>query len=183
MPQPTKRYPVVVVALLSVALAAFLVVRALGAARSLPDAPASGQATSPEPEVTPPVPAPPVVDAAAPPLLPARASAVADPLPRRAPRPAAAAALGEDALLARIDELGPSNLPLTVQLAREALARFPDSPRAPEFAMNLTKSLVHLGRIDEAREAAREMLRKYPDSPFTGEVERHLLTNPPNPPR
>lgn len=183
MSQPTKRYPVVVVVLLSVALAAFLVVRAREAARSLPGAPASRNATSPEPAVTSPVPAPPIVAAAAPPPRPARAPALADPKPRRPPRPDAAAALSEDALLARIDELGPSNLPLTAGLAREALARFPDSPRAPEFAMNLTKSLLHMGQIDEAREAAREMLRKYPASPFTGEVERHLLTNPPNPPR
>jgi hypothetical protein len=181
MSQAKKRYPVVVVALLSVALAAFLVVRALGEARSLPDASASGHATSPG-AVMPPVTAPPVGDAAAPTLHRARPSALADTRLRRA-RPDAAAALGEEALLARIDELGPSNLPLTVQLAREALARFPDSPRAPEFAMNLTKSLLHIGRLDEAREAAREMVRKYPTSPFTGEVERHLLTNPPNPPR
>jgi hypothetical protein len=183
MSQAKKRYPLVVVALLSVALAAFLVVRALGeAGSSLPDAVANGPATSPEPPVTPPAPAPPVVDVAAP-LRRARPSAPADPQLRRAPRPDAGAALGDEALLARIDELGPSNLPLTVQLAREALVRFPDSPRAPEFAMNLTKSLLHLGQIDEARETAREMLRKYPTSPFTGEVERHLLTNPPNPPR
>jgi len=174
MSQPTKRFPLVIVVLLSAALGAFLVIRVGGASRSSSHAPVPDDATTPEPAVAPVVTAPPVVDAAPP--LP-------EPQPRRAPRRDAAASLSEDALLARIDELGPSNLPLTVQLAREALSRFPDSPRAPEFAMNLTKALVHLGRVDEARAEAREMLRKYPASPFTGEVERHLLTNPPNPPR
>ena len=169
--------------LLSVAVAAFLVVRGLKAARPVPTAPTNGPVTSPETGVTPAVPSPPLVDAAALPPPPGSLPARADSQRRRAPRPDAAAPPSEDALLARIDELGPSNLPLTVQLAREALARFPASSRAPEFAMNLTKSLLHLGRIDEARAEAREMLRKYPDSPFTGEVERHLLTNPPNPPR
>ena len=48
---------------------------------------------------------PPGIDAAAPPLP--RPLAFADPQVRRAPRPDVAPALGEDALLARIDELGP----------------------------------------------------------------------------
>jgi len=183
MSPPTKRYPVLVVVLLCVTVAAFLVVRGLKAARPMPAAPTNGVVSSPEAGVAPPVPAPPLVDAAALPSPSGSLPASADPQRRRAPRPDSAAPPTEEALLARIDELGPSNLPLTVQLAREALARFPESSRAPEFAMNLTKSLLHLGRTDEARAEAREMLRKYPDSPFTGEVERHVLTNPPNPPR
>lgn len=181
MPEPTKRYWVVILVLAG-ALAGFLVVRALGEARPRPGAAADAKLTSPQQAAAPSVVAPPVVEDAGPPVRP-RSLAITDPQQRRSPRPDAAAAPSEDALLARIDELGPSNLQLTVQLAREALARFPDSPRAPEFAMNLTKALVHLGRGDEAREAAREMLRRYPTSPFTGEVEHHVLTNPPNPPR
>jgi len=175
-----KRHLVLVVVLLAVVLAAFLVFRGLAASRSSSAAPAADDATSPEP---PPAIASPVVDAAAPRVARPRPAALADPRLRRAPGPDGGTALREDALIARIEELGPSDLPLTVRLAREGLSRFPDSPRAPEFAMNLTKALLHMGRIDEAREEAREMLRKYPNSPFTGEVERHLLTNPPNPPR
>jgi len=180
MSEPKQRYWVVILVLAG-ALAGFLIVRAMGEARPTPGASAGALVTSAEQAAAPSVTAPPVVEDAGPQARPARSAAVTDPRQRRSPRPDAAAVLSEDALLARIDELGPSNLPLTVQLAREALARYPDSPRAPEFAMNLTKALVHLGRIDEAREAAREMLRKYPTSPFTGEVEHHLLTNPPNP--
>lgn len=178
-----KRHLVLVVVLLAVVLAAFLVFRGRAASRSVPAPPAADDATSPEPPVTPPVSASPVVDATAPRVARGRPAALADPRLRRAPGPDGGTALREDALIARIDELGPSDLPLTVRLAREGLSRFPDSPRAPEFAMNLTKALLHMGQIEEAREEAREMLRKYPNSPFTGEVERHLLTNPPNPPR
>jgi hypothetical protein len=116
------------------------------------------------------------------PALPSTVAKVA-PKPRRPALPDAAKPADPAALLAKINELGPSNLPLTVELARDALARFPDSPTAPEFAMNLAKALLHMGRVDEAREEARRMLRNYPDSPFTREVEHHLLTNPPNPPR
>jgi hypothetical protein len=119
--------------------------------------------------------------AATKPALPPSTTAVAGPKLRRPAAPAAGRPLDEAALLAKINELGPSNLPLTVQLAREAAARFPDSPRAPEFEMNLAKALLHMGSVEEAREEARIMLKKYPDSPFTREVEHHLLTNPPNP--
>jgi tetratricopeptide (TPR) repeat protein len=101
--------------------------------------------------------------------------------PKRRRQADASKPLDEAALLAKINELGPSNLPLTLKLAREAIARFPDSPNAPEFAMNIAKSLLHMGRVEEARDEARLMLKKYPKSPFTLEVEHHLLRNPPNP--
>jgi hypothetical protein len=103
------------------------------------------------------------------------------PKPRKPSPTDAARPLDEAELLATINELGPSNLPLTVALAKEAVSRFPNSPKAPEFEMNIAKSLLHMGRIDEAREQARLMLKKYPGNPFTLEVEHHLLTNPPNP--
>ena len=141
-----------------------------------------GQSPSSAPPV-PITPAEPVpVEVAAKPA-PSSTAAIARPKPRRPAAPDSARPLDEAALLAKIDELGPSNLPLTVELARDALARFPDSPRAPEFAMNLAKALLHMGRVEEAREEARLMLKKYPQSPFTREVEHHLLTNPPNPPQ
>jgi hypothetical protein len=161
------------IAAVAVALAAVAVLYVLRDTRSAsePKAPPSGAMS------------PPVSTAAQPPTPPIAPSSVPAvvPRPRRAVSAAARKTLDEAALLAKIDDLGPSNLALTVELAREGLRRFPDSPRAPEFAMNLAKALLHMGRVDEAREEARTMLKKYPDSPFTREVEHHLLTNPPNP--
>ncbi len=131
----------------------------------------SRPAPAPEPGPTP----------AAAPSLPPPAPAIASLKPRKARAPDAGKLLDEDALLAKINAVGPSDLELTLRLAREAVARFPGSPKAPEFEMNIAKSLLHLGRVEEARDQARHMLEKYPSSPFTLEVEHHLLRNPPNP--
>jgi hypothetical protein len=117
---------------------------------------------------------------------PARPAPQPEPTAPKLARPAAPDAgprLDEAALLAKINELGPSNLPLSLALAREGVARFPGGPNAPEFEMNIAKSLLHLGRLEEARAQARHMVEKYPGNPFTLEVEHHLLRNPPNPPR
>ena len=112
---------------------------------------------------------------------PSTAPVLAAPKPWKATEPDARKPLDEATLLARVREIGPSNLELSLQLAREAVARFPESPNAPEFEMNIAKSLLHLGRVEEAREQARLMLKKYPGNSFTLEVEHHLLRNPPNP--
>jgi tetratricopeptide (TPR) repeat protein len=115
------------------------------------------------------------------PSPPSPVPAAAPPKPHKPAPPAAGKPMDEDALLAKINEIGPSDLELTLKLAREAVARFPDSPKAPEFEMNIAKSLLHLGRVEEAREQARHMLKKYPGNSFTLEVEHHLLRAPPNP--
>ena len=75
-------------------------------------------------------------------------------------------------------ELGGTNPALTLQLAREASARFPDGAGAPELTWYVVKSLTDLGRFDEAVAEAKAMVQKYPDDSFALDVERHLLSNP-----
>ena len=90
--------------------------------------------------------------------------------------------LTEAALMAKLHDLAASDPPLSLQLAREAVARFPDSPQAPEFEWNLVKALANMEHYREAKEAARVMVKKYPGNDFAADVERHLLNHPPNPP-
>ena len=114
-----------------------------------------------------------------PPQLPVP-SAAAPKLRKPAP-PEVAKTLDEASLLAKLHVLGPSDPPLSLQLAREAVARFPDSPNAPEFAWNVAKALFNMGRMKEAEAEARVMVKKYPGNYFAGDVEHHLLNHPPNP--
>jgi hypothetical protein len=95
--------------------------------------------------------------------------------------PDAKAVPDEASLLAQLHELGGTDPPLSLELAREALARFPDSPNAPEFHWNVVKALFNMRELDEAKDEARIMLWKYPDNYYTGDVVRHLLNPPPNP--
>ena len=95
--------------------------------------------------------------------------------------PDAGQLLDEASLLAKLHELGASDPPQSLQLAKEAVARFPDSPNAPEFHWNVVKALFNLRQLDEAKDEARIMLWKYPDNYYTGDVVRHLLNPPPNP--
>jgi hypothetical protein len=90
--------------------------------------------------------------------------------------------LDEASLMAKLHELAASDPPLSLKLAREALARFPNSPEAPEFEWNFVKALANMERYKEAEEAARVMVKKYPDNHFAADVDRHLLNHPPNPP-
>jgi TolA-binding protein len=83
--------------------------------------------------------------------------------------------------MAKLHELAASDPPLSLQLAREAVARFPDSPDAPEFEWNVVKALANMERYEEAEDEARVMVKKYPDNYFSADVERHLLNHPPNP--
>jgi TolA-binding protein len=89
-----------------------------------------------------------------------------------------AALASEAALMARLQQLGESNRPLSLQLAREGNARFPHGPDAPQRAFIVAKSLVDMGRFKEAQQEARLMLKNYPNDPYTLDVERHLLSNP-----
>jgi hypothetical protein len=95
--------------------------------------------------------------------------------------PDAGELVDEASLLAKLHELGASDPPQSLQLAKEAVARFPDSPNAPEFHWNVVKALFNLRQLDEAKDEARIMLWKYPDNYYTGDVVRHLLNPPPNP--
>ena len=85
-------------------------------------------------------------------------------------------------LMAKLHDLAASDPPLSLQLAREAVARFPDSPDAPEFEWNVVKALANMERYKEAEEEARVMVKKYPGNYFSADVDRHLLNHPPNPP-
>jgi len=141
-----------------------------------------------------PMPAPPEeLDAVAEPAPPKSTAADMKPLPRllptlvagprvRAPAELNAGKLLDDAsLLTRLHDLAASDPPMSLKLASEAVARFPDSPNAPEFEWNVVKSLFNMQRIEEAKAEARIMLWKYPDNYFTSDVEHHLLNHPPNP--
>jgi hypothetical protein len=87
----------------------------------------------------------------------------------------------EASLLEQLHELAGSDPDRSLNLAREAVAQFPDSPNAPEFEWNVVKALFNLRRLDEAEAEARIMVSKYPGSSFTGDVVHHLLHHSPNP--
>jgi hypothetical protein len=114
---------------------------------------------------------------------------LAKPLPTGVPRsresvePPAPQRPDEASLIAKLRDLAASDPPQSLRLAREALARFPDSPRAPEFEWNVVKALANMDQTREAEEEARGMLEKYPDSPLSVDVDHHVLHHPPNPPR
>jgi hypothetical protein len=104
----------------------------------------------------------------------ATAGAVAAPLTARD----LAALVNEAALMVRLRQLRETDPPLSLRLAREGNARFPNSSDAPERAFIVVKSLVDLARFKEAQQEARKMLKAYPNDPRTLDVERHLLSNP-----
>jgi len=86
--------------------------------------------------------------------------------------------VNEVALMVRLHQLGETNPPLSLRLAREGNVRFPHTPDAPERAFIVVKSLVDMARFKEAQDEARRMLKDYPNDPHTLDVERHLLSNP-----
>ena len=90
----------------------------------------------------------------------------------------AGALLTEIALLAKLHDLAASDPALSLRLAKEALARFPDSPDAPEFEWTVVRSLSSLQRFDEARKEAVFMIKKYPGTSWSSDVQRHVLSNP-----
>lgn len=111
----------------------------------------------------------------------APAVAASESAPETRPRPPDLAPSSDEAsLLAKLHGLGMSDPELSLKLAREAIARFPNSPNAPEFEWNAVKALFNLHRIDEAKEEAREMLRRFPANHFSLDVDRHLLHPQPN---
>jgi hypothetical protein len=84
----------------------------------------------------------------------------------------------EAALLAKLHDVAAADPALSLRLAKEALARFPDSPDAPEFEWYVVRSLSNLARFDEARNEAHVMLKKYPGTSWSSDVQRHVLSNP-----
>lgn len=124
---------------------------------------------------------------AAPTALPASADPRADPPERRSPVLSAHAlassppldAFHEAALMDRLRQLLDTDPELTLQLAREANARYADSPDAAERATIVVKSLMRMGRADEATAEAREMVEKYAGTSWALDVRRHMLDVPP----
>jgi hypothetical protein len=106
---------------------------------------------------------------------------VAGPRLRKPDEPDAGKRLGEASLMAKLHDLAASDPPLSLRLAKEALARFPDSTNAPEFEWNYVKALSNMEHYKEAEEAARVMVKKYPGNDFAADVDRHLIHHPPNP--
>jgi hypothetical protein len=141
-------------------------------ARSEPDSvvvPAQTEPATPEPQTANTLPeAPPAVAAVTPPVL-------------QAPVPSTAKGFDEQAQLAELQQLAASDPPRSLELARDAVAQFPDSPNAPEFEWNLVKALFNMNELQAAEDEARVMAARYPDSHFTGDVVHHLLNHPPNP--
>ncbi len=80
--------------------------------------------------------------------------------------------------MAKLRSTTASDPKASLELAREGNRRFPASDDAPERSYLLVKSLVNLGRFEEARAEAALMVDTYRDTPWANDVERHLLTNP-----
>jgi hypothetical protein len=115
------------------------------------------------------------------PVPPLPPSLVAGPRLRKPAEPDAGKRLDEASLMTKLHDLAASDPPLSLQLAREAVARFPDSPNAPEFEWNVVKALANMGDLKAAEDEARVMVKKYPGNYFAADVDRHLLNHPPNP--
>jgi len=81
-------------------------------------------------------------------------------------------------LMAKLRELRGSNPELTLQLAREAQARFKSGPDAAEQSWFVVKSLTDLGRHDEARVEGRRLIKDYPGTRWAEDAHRHLFVNP-----
>jgi TolA-binding protein len=94
-----------------------------------------------------------------------------------APR-SGAASDAEDALMIKLRSLAGQDPQQIIRLAREANARDPDGPNAPERAWMVVKSLTDLQRFSEAKDEAQAMVNRYPGTSWALDVQRHLLSNP-----
>jgi hypothetical protein len=105
------------------------------------------------------------------------------PIAEPSPAPSASAlpdptSLDETSLMAQLRELRGSNPELTLKLAREAQARFRNSPDAAEQSWFVVKSLTDLGRHDEARVEGKKLVKGYPGTRWAEDAHRHLFVNP-----
>jgi len=85
---------------------------------------------------------------------------------------APAAPLTEEALMGRLRAARDTEPALAIELAREAIRRFPENRNAPERASILIHALAQLNRSSEARGEAENMVNRYPDSHWVREVEQ-----------
>jgi hypothetical protein len=135
----------------------------------------------------------PTFEPSAAPMLPRVAATRTEPSPSTSPIPADPgpptsakrtndSLLGESSLISRLHDLAASDPPQSLALAREAVARFPDSANAAEFEWNVVKALANMDRYKEAEQEAARMVQRFPGNAFSEDVEHHLLNHPPNPP-
>jgi outer membrane protein assembly factor BamD (BamD/ComL family) len=80
--------------------------------------------------------------------------------------------------MAQLREMRQSDPELSLRLAREGNERFPDSSDAAERAAIVVKSLMRMGRADEATDEARIMVEKYAGTTWALDVKRHMLDIP-----
>ena len=79
-------------------------------------------------------------------------------------------------------DLAASDPERSLRIAREGNRRFPKTADEPERWSYIVKSLMRLGRSDEARAEARVLLDNYPETEWAQDVQRHLFVNPPTHP-
>lgn len=84
--------------------------------------------------------------------------------------------------MARLRDLSGSDPGQSLTLAREGSAEFKNSADEPERRWYMVRSLMNLGRSQEARAEARRLIDTYPSSEWAADVHRHLFVNPPTDP-
>lgn len=84
----------------------------------------------------------------------------------------------DGALMTKLRSLAGKDPQQIIQLARDANARDPSGPNAPERAWMIVKSLTDLQRFSEAKDEAQAMVNRYPGTSWALDAQRHLLSNP-----
>jgi hypothetical protein len=111
--------------------------------------------------------------AEAPAVVQATNSAAAPP-----PQPILPPQSNEDSLADSMHRLESTDPAAALELARQGQRRWPDGPRAAEFAAIEVKCLYLLGKPSEGRGAAEAMVNKYRNSTWAFEVERQTGAHP-----
>jgi hypothetical protein len=94
--------------------------------------------------------------------------------------PAAAPAQPQDeaSLMKELRAMRQSDPELSLRLAREGNERFPGSADAAERAAIVVKSLMRMGRAQEAMAEARAMVDRYAGTEWALDVKHHMLDIP-----
>lgn len=94
------------------------------------------------------------------------------------PQPTQLPQSSEDSLAESMHRIESTDPAAALELARQGQRRWPDGPRAAEFAATEVKCLYLLGRPSEGRGAAEAMVNKYRNSTWALEVERQTGAHP-----
>ena len=84
--------------------------------------------------------------------------------------------------MTKLRDLSGTNPALSLKLARDGNREFANGSEEAERRWYVVRSLIDLGRRDEARAEARMLIDKYPTSEWAQDVHRHLFVNPPTDP-